>query len=118
MTVTDRSQTKNLYVLHPLAAHRTVAGEVFVVTADRGFHHLHGETSLHLFDSLHTHSTQGGLTLDALVADLTAHFAVDTITAHRDVAAFLDRLLAAGIAVSRPSAESSTANPPPNEVTV
>lgn len=99
--MSETKQQAPSYSLHPRAAHRSVAGEVFVVSEDRGFHRLHGATSVALFGALRDSLDSTGVTVEELTSLLTAQFEVDVETAHADVVMFLNRLESKGIAVSR-----------------
>lgn len=85
----------DVYTLHPRAALREVAGEMFVVTDDRAFHHAHTPTALDVLDALR----KGPTTADELAAGLCSRFAVDAPTAQADVDRFLGILVERLVAV-------------------
>lgn len=90
-----------LYSLLPSVAHRDVAGEIFVITADRGFHRLQAATAVLLFRLL----AGGPRSAAALQEALVANFEVDPAVAHHDIAEFLDILVERQIAAAdRPDA--------------
>lgn len=80
--------------LHPRAAWRTVAGEVFVVTDDRAFHRLAVPSATAIFAALE----QGPTDLDAIVAQLCERFEVEAGVARREADRFVRTLLDRGIA--------------------
>ena len=86
------------YRLHPQAAHRKVAGEVFVVTGDRAFHRLQATTAVDLFDALA--QSAAGVSAQELSALLVQKYAVGEAEAQRDVAEFLATVQARQLAVS------------------
>jgi hypothetical protein len=93
------SETAQLrYQLHPQAAHRTVAGEVFVVTGDRAFHRLQAASSIALFDALSR--SPAGACADELTDLLLREFAVTEAQARADVATFLATLVQRQLAVA------------------
>ncbi len=73
------------FALLPSAAYREVAGEIFVITADRAFHRLQTESAVLLFRLL----SRGPRSAQELQDALVAHFDVDAATAHHDIAEFL-----------------------------
>lgn len=77
------------YGLHPQAAHRAVAGEVFVVTGDRAFHRLSVPTAVELFEAL----ARGACRRADLVELLLERYQVTREQAETDVTAFLQVLL-------------------------
>ena len=79
------------YHLHPQAAHRKVAGEIFVVTGDRAFHRLHAATAVELFDALS--QAKAGASVEELTRLLVQQYAVSEPQAREDVTAFLATLL-------------------------
>lgn len=85
-----------LYSLLPSAAHRDVAGEIFVITADRGFHRLEAPTAVLLFRLLAGGPRSAAELQDALVAN----FEVDPAVAHHDIAEFLHILVERQIAAA------------------
>ena len=97
------------YCLHPQAAHRKVAGEVFIVTGDRAFHRLQTVTAVDLFDSLA--QSAAGMSADELTALLLQRYDVSETTARADVATFLQTLLARQLAVPAPLAQPAAADP-------
>ncbi len=101
--------TEIRYRLHPQAAHRKVAGEVFVVTGDRAFHRMQNATAVDLFDALAC--ADAGATAEELTALLLHTYDVPEHEARADVAAFLETLLARQLAVPAP-ASGSPGNPP------
>ena len=102
------------YRLHPQAAHRKVAGELFVVTADRSFHRVQASTAVELFDAL---AQNDGATRDELVSLLTHGYDVTRATAEADVAAFLDTLLARQLAVAVDASTRDVPADSPKKVT-
>lgn len=74
------------------------------MSEDRGFHRLHGATSVALFAALRDALDGTGVTVEELTSLLTARFEVDVETAHADVLMFLKRLESKGITVSRDTA--------------
>ena len=101
------TSTENRYRLHPQAASRKVAGEVFVVTDDRAFHRLHVATSVALFDALA--GTANGVSPRELTELLLREFDVTPDQAAQDVADFLAALLARHLAVPAELAAASAA---------
>jgi hypothetical protein len=85
-----------LYSLLPSVAHRDVAGEIFVITADRGFHRLEAATAVLLFRLL----AGGPRSAAELQEALVANFEVDPAVAHHDIAEFLLILEARQIAAA------------------
>lgn len=85
-----------LYSLLPSAAHRDVAGEIFVITADRGFHRLEAATAVLLFRLL----AGGPRTAAELQEALVANFEVDPAVANHDIAEFLHILVERQIAAA------------------
>lgn len=81
---------QGLYAVHPLAAHRSVGGEVYVVTDDRAFHRLAVATAVDLFQTI---VQQGGARREELVSLLVARYQVDPPRAGVDVDAFLQTML-------------------------
>jgi hypothetical protein len=73
-----------------------VAGEVFVITADRGFHRLEAATAVLLFRLLAEGPRSAAELQDAMVAN----FEVDPAVAHHDIAEFLHILVARQIAAA------------------
>jgi hypothetical protein len=71
--------------VHPQAAHRHVAGEIFVVTDDRAFHRIRVRTAVEVFLSLAT----GPKSRDYLVSVLCQRFQVEAAQAARDLDVFL-----------------------------
>ncbi len=103
--------TEHRYRLHPQAAHRKVAGEVFVVTGDRAFHRLQTATAVELFAALA--DAPEGASADELVQRLLTTYEVSEATARADVALFLDTLVTRQLAVSTgPNAERATPTAP------
>lgn len=88
------------YKLHPEAAHRSVAGEVFVVTADRAFHRMQSPTAHAIYEIL----AAGPATAAQLSEMVHSRYAVAPSVANRDVAAFLSVLVERGLAVAETSA--------------
>lgn len=102
--------TQIRYHLHPQAAHRAVAGEVFVVTGDRAFHRLQAATAVALFAELGrtaAGSSEGELT-DLLVRD----FEVTQAQARADVTIFLATLVQRHLAVAATQDAVAAQNPP------
>jgi hypothetical protein len=95
MTPTEARSTR--FIVHPYAAHRTVGGEVFVVTADRAFHRMAAATAVELFAMLNG----SGATRDELVARLVARYRVDAGQAGADVDAFLASLIEGQVLVQQ-----------------
>ena len=89
--------TQLRYRLHPQAAHRKVAGEVFVVTGDRAFHRMQTTTAIALFDALG--QAEAGASPGELVAALCQQFDVTKATAENDVADFIATLVTRQLAV-------------------
>lgn len=83
------SEEQTTYRVHPLASHRVVGGEVFIVTADRAFHRLSVPTAVDAFLEI-AKGTVRRAELDALIV---ARYRVSTQQAHEDVGAFLQSLL-------------------------
>lgn len=110
MTVNDLQRFR----LHPHAAHRAVASEVFVVTDDRAFHRLVNASAVTLFDALA--QAPGGLSAQDLQSLLLAQFDVDPARARRDVDAFLQLLVERHLAVPVAVAGTPTVDPGPAEV--
>ncbi len=77
------------YALLPSAAHREVAGEIFVITADRGFHRLDSSTAAAVFRLL----AAAPHSIEELAAAITATHEVDLATAIRDIGEFVDTLV-------------------------
>lgn len=94
------------FTVHPFAAHRTVAGEVFVVTADRAFHRMAAPTAVELFGML----SPAGTTRDEMVARLVQRYRVDARQAGADVDAFLDSLVQRQVLV-RQDGQGADADP-------
>lgn len=93
------------YALLPSAAYREVAGEIFVITADRAFHRLQAESAVLLFRLLAAEPRSA----EELQAALVANFDVDVATAHHDIAQFLLILEQRQIAVAdRPETQKSS----------
>lgn len=94
------------YALLPSAAHREVAGEIFVISADRGFHRLQAASAVTLFRLL----AAGPRTAAELEAALVGEFEVDPQVAHHDIAEFLlilvERQIAAAVQPTLIQAES------------
>lgn len=84
------------YRLAATAAHREVAGEIFVITADRGFHRLEAPSAVLLFQLLSRAPRSAAELQEALVAN----FDVDPAVAHHDIAEFLLILVERQIAVA------------------
>ena len=89
------------YRIHPEAAHRVVAGEVFVVTGDRAFHRLHVATAIDLFGEL----AKNGASARELAAVLTERYQVSPTQADQDVQDFVATLLERQLAVLEQSSE-------------
>lgn len=81
--------SRTRYVLHPQAAHRSVGGEVYIVTEDRAFHRLSTATAIDLFMAL----ASGPSTRDDLVTLLCQRFQVSHDRAQQDVDTFLQTLV-------------------------
>lgn len=77
------------YSVHPRAAHRQVAGEVFVITEDRAFHRLATPTAVDLFQAL----VRGPATQQELVDLLSRRYQVQPDQAQADVTSFLRSLV-------------------------
>lgn len=77
------------YRVHPLAAHRCVGGEVFVVTDDRAFHRLLPGTAVDVFEAIAA-GTADAVALAGLVA---ARYDVGLARALADILLFLDELV-------------------------
>ncbi|MBI5608612.1 MAG: PqqD family protein [Deltaproteobacteria bacterium] len=88
-------QAITAYTMHPAAAAREVAGEIFVVTDDRGLHRLEVPTAVTICRSL----MAGPADREALVAQLVADFEVEWDVAARDLDAFVALLVERRIAV-------------------
>lgn len=82
------------YALLPTAAHREVAGEIFVITTDRGFHRLETTTAVAVFRML----TGAPRTVEELAAAITATHEIDLATATGDIAEFIGTLIERHIA--------------------
>lgn len=90
------------YCVHPQAAHRRVGGEFFVVTGDRAFHRLRLPTAVDAFAAI----VAAPSTHAELVALLCGRYQVDAEAAGRDLAAYLQDLLAKQlICVAQPATE-------------
>jgi hypothetical protein len=83
------------YKLHPTAAAREVAGEVFVVTDDRGLHRLEVPTAVTIFRALMAGVCDRNSLLDRVVAE----FEVEREVAARDLDEFVEVLIERRIAV-------------------
>lgn len=88
-------QASTAYTLHPAAAAREVAGEIFVVTDDRGLHRLEVPTAVTIFRSL----MAGPASREALIARLVEDFEVDWDVAAGDLDQFVAVLVERRIAV-------------------
>ena len=95
------------YAVHPLAAHRTVGGEIFVVTDDRAFHRISTPTAVDLFKALGT----AGARRDDLVALLVGRYRVQAEQAGADVDEFLASLVGKRVAVRLDAAPDETQDP-------
>lgn len=91
------------FTLHPHAAHRTVGGEVFIVTDDRAFHRLESPTAIDLFQALARAVSAGdgkpGASRAELVHLLVGRYDVTPEQAAADVDEFLYTLLERMVAV-------------------
>ena len=76
------------FSLHPKVAVRAVAGEIFLVSDDRAFHHAHLPTAIDALSALR----EAPRTADELVELITSRYAVDDDTARQDVSEFLQIL--------------------------
>lgn len=85
------------FALHPLAAHRLVGGEVFIVTDDRAFHRLDSPTAIDVFQALA--EAPQGTTRAELVDLLVGRYQVSTEQAEADVDRFLHTLVERLVAV-------------------
>ncbi len=83
------------YTMHPAAAAREVAGEIFVVTDDRGLHRLEVPTAVAIFRSL----MAGPARRDTLIAQLVEDFEVEWEQAASDLDRFVNELVERRIAV-------------------
>ncbi len=119
MHCTMTATTQLRYRLHPQAAHRKVAGEVFVVTGDRAFHRMQTATAIALFDALG--QAEAGATAAELVAALRQQFDVNKVMAENDVADFIETLVTRQLAVPvhppRTAADCPSPADPQAEVT-
>ncbi|MCO4761245.1 MAG: PqqD family protein [Myxococcales bacterium] len=79
------------YRLHPGAAHREVAGEFFVITADRALHQLTNPTAATIFRTLRDAAEPA--TLSAVAERLTHDFEVEQPRAIADTQTFLSTLI-------------------------
>lgn len=104
-TSADRRQEAR-YAVHPQAAHRTVGGEIFVVTDDRAFHRISTPTAVDLFQAL----VAGGARRGDLVALLVARYQVQADQAGADVDAFLGSLVERRVAVRSDATVDDTRN--------
>lgn len=77
------------YQLHPNAAFRQVAGEVFIVTADRAMHQFTTPTALAVFHSMQ----KTPATVDEIALSLSQGFEVSVEQAAKDVASFIETLV-------------------------
>ncbi|GEM_PF-2995880 len=77
-----------IYQLKPSAAIREVAGEIFVVTEDRAFHHAHVPTAIDALAALRESSR----TLDELVELIAGRYNVEPDQARADLTDFLATL--------------------------
>ncbi len=86
-----------VYELHPRAAVRIVAGEAFLVTDDRSFHHASVPTAIDLLEALR----EGPRTAEELTALLVARYRIDQATAEADLERFMSLLVERLVAVRR-----------------
>lgn len=84
--------------LHPFAAWRDVAGEIFVITEDRAFHRLAAPTATDLLRAIAAGRGDPRQLTDLLVG----RYQVEADRAAADVAAFVATLIAKKIAVESP----------------
>lgn len=82
------------YALLPTAAHREVAGEIFVITGDRGFHRLESTTAVAVFRLL----AGAPRSVEELAAAITATHQIDLATATDDIAEFIGTMIERHIA--------------------
>lgn len=83
-----------VYSIRPDVAYREVAGEIFLVSDDRAFHHVHLPTAVDTVVALR----EGPKTEDTLVSLLTMRFDVDERTAREDLSVFLKLLVERNVA--------------------
>ena len=100
-----QADTEVRYRVHPQAAHRQVAGEIFVVTGDRGFHRLRVSTAVALFSALVVRPRS----MAELVSLLCERFQVDVVQAEVDVNGFLQVLLQRQLVIRDSVARESAA---------
>lgn len=84
----DQQLTSLKYTLHPKVAFRAVAGEIFLVSDDRAFHHAHLPTAIDALKALR----MAPQSEDDLVALVTHRYSVDATTARADIRGFLQIL--------------------------
>lgn len=89
MQLTTTTTTSTRYALLPSAAHREVAGEVFVITADRGFHRLETTSAVAVFQLL----AAAPHSVEELAAAITATHEIDLATATEDIGEFIGTLV-------------------------
>ena len=77
------------YQLHPNAAFRQVAGEVFIVTADRAMHQFSTPTALAVFHTLQ----KTPATVDEIAIRLSQGFEVSVEQAAKDIDSFIETLV-------------------------
>ena len=77
------------YALHPKVAVRAVAGEVFLVSDDRAFHHAHLPTAVDIINALRE-KPRTAAELANLISD---RYEVEPAQAARDVDTFLKMLV-------------------------
>ena len=87
------------YQLNPDAAFREVAGEVFVVTADRALHQFTNATATTVFRTLRA----GPATVGTLATELGRHYEVDYDRALTDVTSFVATLVERQILAPTPA---------------
>ena len=83
------------YEIRSDAAVRAVAGEIFVVSDDRAFHHAHIPTAVDTLNALR----QGPQTVAQLTELICSRYEVDAALAEQDVQRFLRLLVERQIAV-------------------
>jgi len=83
--------------VNPEAAFREVGGEIFVVTADRTFHHLGPATSVEIFKFCRACARSEA----EIVGRIVALFDVDEATAAMDVQRFVTQLVERDVFVSQ-----------------
>ena len=87
------------FSLHPKVAVRAVAGEIFLVSDDRAFHHAHVPVAVDTIAALR----KAPQSEDELVQMVTARYDVDDATARSDMRSFLLTLVQRKVAVTTES---------------